>query len=77
MQIDSGSTHNFLDLTVAKQIGCSGQRITAQEILVANGERMSCSAIVKEFVWTMQGTSFEANVLLMPLKGCEMILGME
>lgn len=34
--IDSGSTHNVLDLTVAKQVGCVSQRILEQNQCVIN-----------------------------------------
>lgn len=73
--IDSRSTHNFLGLVVAKQVGCTGQKIGEQKVLVANGDRMSCRAMIKGFIWTMQDTKFEANALLMPFKGCELIIG--
>lgn len=75
--IDSGSTHNFLDLAVAKRLGCSLQRVVTQRVMVANENQMECSARIKGFVWTIQGKQFEANVLLMQLKGCEIILGVE
>lgn len=75
--IDSGSTHKFLDLFVAKQVGCSSQKIAAQKVLVADGDRTNCSAMVKGFMWTMQDKRFEATVLLMPFWKCELILGME
>ncbi|KAI4365153.1 hypothetical protein MLD38_021167 [Melastoma candidum] len=75
--IDSGSTHNFLDVGVAKQVGCSIQSIPQKGVMVANGEKMTCVSIVKVFRWQMQGHDYEADVLLMPLKGSEMILGME
>lgn len=49
----------------------------SQKVLVANGDKMDCNSIVKEFGWTMQGNNFKARVLLMPLKGYEFILGIE
>lgn len=75
--IDSKSTHNFLDLAVAKQLGCSLQRVITQRVMVANDNHMECIARIKGFVWTMQGKQFEANVLLMPLNGSELIIGVE
>ncbi|GJU00268.1 glycoside hydrolase, catalytic domain-containing protein [Tanacetum coccineum] len=44
--IDCGSTHNFLDLTTAKQMGCPG-------------------------------VTFQADFMLIPLGGCEMVLGVQ
>lgn len=45
--------------------------------MVANGDKMNCEAVIRKFNWMMQGTKFEAKVLLMSLRGCELILGME
>lgn len=39
--IDSSSTHNFLDLAVAKQVGCNAKRIGEQKVMIANGDQMS------------------------------------
>lgn len=75
--IDLGSTHNFLDLAVAKQLGCPIQITDMQKVLVANGEKMDCTSMAKKFGWLMQEKNFEARVFLMPLKGCELILGIE
>lgn len=71
------STHNFLDIMVAKGVGCPTQLITAHRVLVANGDELSCNFVCKVFQWKMQGTSFHANVLIMPISGCKFILGME
>ena len=35
--IDSGSTHNFLDLNIARGLGCNLQAIPSVSITVANG----------------------------------------
>lgn len=32
---------------------------------------------VQRFEWTMQGALFKADVLIMPIKGCELIMRME
>lgn len=45
--------------------------------MVANGSKMKCNSRIKGFVWTMQGRKFMADVLLMPLKGCELTLWIE
>ncbi|KAI4340580.1 hypothetical protein MLD38_025400 [Melastoma candidum] len=60
--VDSGSTHNFLDLGVAKQIGCVVKNTTSKSVMVANGEKMPCSMMVPDFEWEMQGESYVANM---------------
>lgn len=75
--VNLGSTHNVLDVEMAKRIGCRLQPITQHKVMVANGDKLTCNSICSEFRWLMRGQLFEASVLLMPLKGCELILGME
>lgn len=75
--VDYGSTHNVLDLEMAEEIGCLAQPITKQKVMVVNGDKLIYDSICNHFKWCMQGQWFEASVLLMPLKGCELILGME
>lgn len=75
--VDSGSTHNVLDIEVAKSIECLFQRIDKCKVMVANENKLSCDSICTKFRWFMQGQSFEGRVLLMPLKGCKLILGIE
>ena len=51
--IDSGSTHNFLDVEVAKKIGCKTVSITPMRVDVANGSSLSCIVACKGFTWLM------------------------
>ncbi|GKA85512.1 zinc finger, CCHC-type containing protein, partial [Tanacetum coccineum] len=39
--VDSGSTHNFLDLQIAKKLGCRLRKICPMDVSVANGNVMS------------------------------------
>ncbi|KAI4365468.1 hypothetical protein MLD38_021452 [Melastoma candidum] len=75
--MDSGSTHNFLDVRVAKQVGGPIQKIPRRGVLVANGEQLDCDSMIQSFSWMMQGKLYSANMLLMPIKGRDMILGMK
>nr|GEY83971.1 hypothetical protein [Tanacetum cinerariifolium] len=50
--IDTDSTHNFLDVTTAKNIGCHIKKTCPVKVAIA-------------------------RVMLLPLGGCEMVLGME
>ena len=53
--VDSGSTHNFLDLTVVKGLGYPLQAIDPVSISVANGQEMWCHHMCKQFTWEVQG----------------------
>ncbi|KAA8519441.1 hypothetical protein F0562_013684 [Nyssa sinensis] len=60
--IDSGSTHNFLDPTMAKRTGASIQFTNPLTVVVADGTKLQSKAVVKEFQWVMQGTTFTADM---------------
>ncbi|XP_048502834.1 uncharacterized protein LOC125498635 [Beta vulgaris subsp. vulgaris] len=74
--VDLGSTHNFLDLNLAKKLGCAIESIPAQAVAVADGNQLNCQHVCKEFQWSMQGQSFVADVMLISLGGCDMLQGM-
>ncbi|XP_056692219.1 uncharacterized protein [Spinacia oleracea] len=75
--VDSGSTHNFVDLEFAKKLGCKLDKIPAQVITVADGNHLACQHSCHGFTWTMQGVTFVTDVLLIPLGSCDMVLGIQ
>ncbi|GJX84279.1 gypsy/ty3 retroelement polyprotein [Tanacetum coccineum] len=75
--IDSGSTHTFLDLRVAKRLGCKLKATCPMDVSVANGQIMSSLYECKGFKWTLQGVEFTSDALILPLGGCEMVLGVQ
>lgn len=75
--IDSGSTHNFLDVKLAKRLQCPVNPIQSLSVSVADGKELQCNQICPEFQWTMQGRWFTTEVLLLPLENYDMILGIQ
>ncbi|OMP06305.1 Retroviral aspartyl protease [Corchorus olitorius] len=75
--IDSGSTHNFLDTNVAKKLGCKITQVKPMKVDVANGNSLACVAACKNLPWTLQGSVFVTDVLLLPLGSCDMVLGVQ
>ena len=75
--IDSGSTHNFLDTKMAKKLGCKVEEIGPMKVDVANGNSLACVAICRGLTWTLQGSKFTTDVLLLPLGNCDMVLGVQ
>ncbi|XP_022023821.1 uncharacterized protein LOC110924092 [Helianthus annuus] len=75
--MDTGSSHNFLDVTLAKQLGCKLVKGPAMLVKVANGHEEICDQMVKGFCWKMQGIQFKADVYVMPLGGCDLVLGVQ
>ncbi|GJU09228.1 hypothetical protein Tco_1125658 [Tanacetum coccineum] len=66
--IDCGSTHNFLIIHTAK-------KTTPMQVLVANGQRMLSNSVCHDLKWSLQIEVFTSDVMLLPLGGCEMVLG--
>ena len=58
IQIDSGSTHNFLDPVVAERIRCSIQTTNPMKVAVADGIKITSDAICRQLTWRMQGKEF-------------------
>ena len=49
--IDSGSTHNFLVVNVAKKLGCKIEDMDPVSVTVADGARVQINTMVKGFSW--------------------------
>ncbi|GJR56618.1 putative mitochondrial protein [Tanacetum coccineum] len=75
--IDCGSTHNFLDIHTAKKLGCKLAKTTPMQVSVANGQRMMSTSVCHDLKWSLQNEVFTSDVMLLPLGGCEMVLGIQ
>ena len=75
--VDSGSTHNFMNTEVANKLQCKQTPINPVTIKAANGGKMLCSSICKNFSWKMQGIYFVTDVFVMDLDACDMVLGVQ
>ncbi|GJW67106.1 reverse transcriptase [Tanacetum coccineum] len=75
--VDSGSTHNFVDIISAKKFGCKIRPTTPLLVLVANGQEIVCSYECRPFNWSIQGQSYSCDAMLLPFGGCEMVLGVQ
>ncbi|XP_074271204.1 uncharacterized protein LOC141595129 [Silene latifolia] len=73
--IDFGSTHNFCDENTARKLGCRVTRTYPLEVSVANGDKLTTTKVCKGFKWQLHGEEFQTDVMIVPLGGCEMVLG--
>lgn len=74
--IDPGSTHNFLDIQIAKGLGCSLKPIKPMSVVAASGDlvtKYKCSS----FAWKMQGYGFKAEIRTLPLGCSDLVLGVQ
>ena len=77
MLIDSESTHNFMDQSVAKRLKCPTQMVAGMSVIVANGEVLRTQEVCKNVTWESQGVLQTTNFLLLPLRGCDLVLGVQ
>jgi hypothetical protein len=75
--VDSGSTHNFLNSSLAHKLHNSLTTITPITVQAANGGKMTCTSVCKGLKWEIQGVCFEADVFIMDLSNYDMMLGVQ
>ncbi|GAU25735.1 hypothetical protein TSUD_216660 [Trifolium subterraneum] len=75
--LDSGSTHNFLDLEVAKSLGCKLEAIPPLSVIGGGGHQLEAAFVCKGFKWQLQQVLFTADVIVLPLGCCDLILGIQ
>lgn len=75
--IDSGSTHNFLNPSLAKQCGCPVTATTQFQVTIADGGVISSSGKCSRVPVNIQGFQFHLNFFLLPVSGCDIVLGAE
>ncbi|XP_026441777.1 uncharacterized protein LOC113340943 [Papaver somniferum] len=73
--IDSGSTTSFIDSTLATSLKFSIEQTPSMLVTVANGEQTVSTGICSNLQWSMQGHTFVEILRLLPLGGCDIVLG--
>lgn len=75
--IDSGSTHSFLDPSILNRVSL-GVIIPLQlQVRVANGATLVSQGKCKSVSLKVQGTTLTTDFFLLPLGGCDAVLGGE
>nr|GEW60586.1 retrovirus-related Pol polyprotein from transposon 17.6 [Tanacetum cinerariifolium] len=75
--VDYDGIHNFLDIHTAKKLRCRLDNTTLMQVSVANGQRMMSTFVCYDFKWSFQNEVFTSDVMLLPLGGCKMLLGIQ
>ncbi|PWA98195.1 hypothetical protein CTI12_AA000110 [Artemisia annua] len=75
--VDSGATHNFIDPTTLRKLGCVEEYSTPLIVKVGDGNKLSSDSKCSKFKWITQGQTFEADLRVLTLGGCDMVLGVE
>ena len=77
MLIDSGSTHSFISETTASNLKWPLTAATPLSVTVANGSRMYNHYKCMGFKWVMQSQEFVADLWVLELGGCDIVLGVD
>lgn len=74
MLVDS-ATHNFIFQANTRIWRLQLSPCAPVDVTLPNGVVLSCTQQVTEFNWKMAGEMFKAMVLVLPIGGCDVILG--
>lgn len=75
--IDSSSTHNFLNPSVARKGNISVHGKERVKVKVPNGEEISSEVSCPKLKFKLQGVELMTEVHVLVLAGCDMVLGMQ
>ena len=66
-----------MDSTVAKRLGCRLHSIQGLHVTVANGDTVRVQKACQGLSWTVQGLKQMTDFLILPLQGCDLVLGVK
>lgn len=75
--IDSGSTHNFLDATVAKRLNIFSIPLPNMKVMVANGKKIEKVGKCHKVKLQIQDFNLESSFFTVPLGGVDVVLGIQ
>ena len=75
--INSGSTHNFIKLVLAKRLGLPIQPTTHFWVYIGNGDLLVCQLYCPQVTLTMQGYAFTLDLFVLPIQGSDVVLGIQ
>ena len=75
--VDTGSTDNFIDQQLVRKIGVKLQVINSFTVTVANGDKLKAQFECPGLSWEVQGLHQAADFFVIPLRGCDMVLGVQ
>ena len=75
--IDSGSTHNFLDATVAKRLNIFSFPLPNMKVMVANGKKIEKVGKCHKVNLQIQDFNLESPFFTVPLGGVDVVLGIQ
>ncbi|CAL9238184.1 unnamed protein product, partial [Arabidopsis halleri] len=74
--VDPGSTHNFIDVKLARDLGCKLEQIKTMIVTAASGD-LQTTHKCSNFTWRMQSYTFTTEIRTLPLDFCDLVLGVQ
>jgi hypothetical protein len=75
--LDTSSTHNFVDRTIAANIKLAMGPSVGLHVRVANGEKLACQGLASDTDITIDSERFAIDFYALPLDAFDVILGVE
>jgi len=75
--IDSGSTHNFIDMKLAATLGIRPVKQDGILVQIANGQEVKSPGRSQRVEVKVQGTVFGTELFILPLAGCDIVMGIQ
>lgn len=75
--VDSNSTHNFMDVELVRRLNLSVDPTDKLKVIVANGGCLLTHGHCKGVSWSAQGNQFTSDFMILPLRGCDLVLGIQ
>lgn len=75
--VDTGNTHNFFDPNIVSKSHLALNSKEQIEVRVANGERIRSEGKLEAVEILVQGHVFTIDSFLLPLRDCDIVLGMQ
>jgi len=73
--LDSGSTHNFIDVAAAHRAGLQVDDHPSTHVVVANGDQVACRGLNRAVPLQIGDTHFAVDCFAVPLPHYDMVLG--
>nr|GFA37929.1 hypothetical protein [Tanacetum cinerariifolium] len=70
-------TSIYKTMRISGHVGCQLVSICPLQVEVAGGNKMICKYMCKGFTWRCRDVEFQSDVMIIPLGGCEMVLGIQ
>ncbi|XP_057775458.1 uncharacterized protein LOC130994433 [Salvia miltiorrhiza] len=77
VMIDNGSTHNFITPALAERLKLPLSPVPSFRVRIGNDDSIICQHVCHHTTINLQGTDFTLDLFVLPIKGPDVILGIQ